>query len=352
MPTMDEIEAMIIGPPKKDRDDETDVLGGLGGKKPRGVVNTRVIEYERDDETELDEEAEEGEDELVVNRPTSVNDDDDEPAEVNSDNLYLLLLAFQKDKNLVDDVYVKLREMYDAYTTNAFINYSSERRKNFIPQLMFKLRVFVQRNMADTGDWNFVFLQRTEGVKGSLKEFTTFNMSTSLTMRERLKAEKNVLVFSMNDVVCLAYAVKYQKNSLAIISGYQNREQSIAELQRLVTVLENAERNVIANKLRPLDGTMAALKNTGLLLAGEPIAVAVDKYHKILQAHSQPNADRGYVAIYFDFDKLKLFTVNAKDVEVPSSTKLDESYAMMRQHPRRLILLDTRSEYKTRRGWQ
>lgn len=171
-------------------------------------------------------------------------------------------------------------------------------------------------------------------------------------MRERLQTEKNVLVFSLNDVVCLAYAVKQQKQTLQKLSGYENREENVAVLQRLIAILENNERNVITNKLRPLDGTMAALKNTGLLLAGEPIAVAVDKYHKILQAHSQPNADRGYVAIYFDFDKLKLFTVNAKDVEVPSSTKLDEAYAMMRQHPRRLILLDTRSEYKTRRGWQ
>ena len=350
MPTMDEIEAMIIGPPKKDRDDETDVLGGLGGKKPRGVVNTRVIEYERDDETELDDEAEEGEDDLVVNRPAPTADDDG--SKVDTDDLYLLLLAFQKDKTLIDDVYTKLREMYNAYTTGDFINYSSNRRKNFLPQLMMKLRVFVTNNQPDNGEWNFVFLQRSEGVKGSLKEFTTFNMSTSLTMRERLQTEKNVLVFSLNDVVCLAYAVKQQKQTLQKLSGYENREENVAVLQRLIAILENNERNVITNKLRPLDGTMAALKNTGLLLAGEPIAVAVDKYHKILQAHSQPNADRGYVAIYFDFDKLKLFTVNAKDVEVPSSTKLDEAYAMMRQHPRRLILLDTRSEYKTRRGWQ
>jgi len=350
---MAEIETMIIGPPKTDRDDDDTGVSksGVGGKKSRGgsgVVDRRVISLSDDDDDNeqhnLDEDAEEGEAELVVNRPR-VGDDDDDDNEVSvNDDVYQLFLAYKNDRQLggslyAGDVYAKLHEIYESYTTEEKIIYA---KKNFLPQLMSKLRNNVNKE-PDTGEWNLQFLLRTQDVKGSIKLLTTFNMSTTLTMRERLITEPNILLYSFNDLVCLAYTLKYQKESLKLA-------RDLDAATKLIGVVERQIQKTINEKLRPLDGSMAALKATNLLFAGEPIGLAVEKFVKILQNYGDRN-DRGHVAVYFDFEKTKLYTINAKDVEVPTVVALDAAYNEMRQHPRKLVLLDLRKQYKTRRGW-
>lgn len=356
MPTMAEIETMVIGPPKVDRDDDDTGVSkrGVGGKKPRnggsGVVERRVISLDDDDnddnDHQLDEDAEEGEAALVVNRPRMGDDDDDDneaDSSINED-AYQLFLAYQKNRDLyAGDVYAKLHEIYESYSTEAEVIYA---KKNLLPQIMFKLRVFVNKNMEETGEWNFQWLQRTANIKGSFKESTTFNMSTTLSMRDRLNTEPNILVYSFNDLVCLAYTLKYEKEALK----QAQKRGSDDVVTKLIGAVERTIQKTIDEKLRPLDGTLAALKATNLLFAGEPIGLAVEKFAKIVENYGD-RKDRGHVAIYFDFDKTKLYTIIAKDIEVPNAAALDAQFSEMRRHPRKLILLDLRKQYKARRGW-
>lgn len=339
MPTGDEFD--LIGPPKTDREDEADVVVNRGKKKPRGD-SRRQDDDNDDDDNDANSDAADSDDE-----PTRQGEGSESEEDVSKD-AYQLFLAFQKNRALyVDDVHAKLRELYEAYATGAEFTYS---KKNFLPQIMTWLRKVVNNDaLSDDGGWNLVFLQRTGGVEGSVKDFKSFTMSTTLSMRQRLTDEQNILLFSFNDLVCLSYILRASRKTLGQ-TKVSNNDTSRTAVEKQIRIIESTQMKII-DRLRALDGSMAALKQAGLLFAGEPLALAVEKHEKLISGAVRPSDDRGYVAIYFDFDKTRLYNVNARDVDVPSAAQLDVAYEAMRTDPRKLILLDLRNTYKRRRGW-
>lgn len=262
-----------------------------------------------------------------------------------------LFNAYVKDKEQFRPLmYAKLVEIYDSYMRDppgGAIKYVPA--KVLFTEMMFKLRKIAKQN-SDVEDWSFVLRAPPNGREGTLMIVPTSNFSRSITMEQRLRDEPTIVVFSLVDLACLAAALKDQRRILQSVSGRKTAEKSVPDVKAVIEKLE-----FIANKtkdtLRRLSGSMIELEQQQYLLAGEPLSIAVGRKKSLVDSAKDPEADYGVVAIYFDFAKVELDVVKAYDYDNYSAAQLDAAYEPMRTHPDRIILLDTREEYKRKRNW-
>lgn len=305
--------------------------------------------------TDRSSEEDPGSDEPAPKKKRREDGDDDEAdgsstEELDLEDLAVVLRLFAENRDQYKQIlYAKLAKWFGSLSSEKpgdgiFFANKKTVRQSLLPTIMFKLRGIVELNPPAT-EWNFVYETRYK--QSATGEKITLVPGQSMSMR--LSASDTVILFSTRDLACLVVAQRELKKSIASVKPGQRKEKSSAVLSQALTKLEKIQSDTIA-ELRKLDGSSEQLKSAPYLLQGEPLSQRVAEWGAYGYSRAL-TPDRSPVAIYFDFEENRLFSLLAEDINVPSAAQLDAAYEKESKHPTRVILRDLRPGYKALRNW-